>query len=300
MGKVVYNPSRSDYGFTNENFTVDLDGNIYATSITLAENEDEINFDFTVTNNTESLFIDSYSGTFPTITVSKNKNFYFRLLLQDDNFYIFDSTQLALYAKNIKHSSGDRNLDAQGKETGFLTLNVPNTSTDTVLYYTNSSNETFGQINIINEISTFHDITITGDDEATVLNTGNLKVNSGASISGNLVLGKDLFLSNNNSLLSVNGDLTLSVDSLLSVQVNSNTIGVIDTDGITIPSHDTNINNVTIDNSTINNSVIGSITPNVGTFSELSVLNITPEASSVTNKKYVDNKVIALAIAFGI
>ena len=39
MGKVVYNPSRSDYGFTNENFTVDLDGNIYATSITLAENE---------------------------------------------------------------------------------------------------------------------------------------------------------------------------------------------------------------------------------------------------------------------
>lgn len=300
MARIAYNPIESDYGFTSKNFTVDVDGNIYANTLTLADDLVGVDYNFVVRETATGLTINNSEDVFPTITISKNKNFFFQLLLLDQQFYIFDSTQSQLYVRNFVHESGDRGIDAQGKQTGILTINIPQNYNDTVLYYTNSLQQDFGLINIVDQVGIFDSITLTGDQEASALNTGSLIVTSGTSLGGNLVIGKDLTLANADTTINSAGNLTLAVDNSITIKIGDVITGSITATGLTIPLQNSVITNVTIDDSNINNTVIGNVTPTVGAFTELTVSQTTTEENSVTNKKYVDSKAIALAIAFGI
>ena len=58
-------------------------------------------------------------------------------------------------------------------------------------------------------------------------------------------------------------------------------------------------NNLTATSGTINNTTIGAVTPANATFATAQVQAKPTSATTVTNKKYVDSRASAMAVAFG-
>lgn len=91
-------------------------------------------------------------------------------------------------------------------------------------------------------------------------------------------------------VLDSNTNLVLSAANAVVFRVNGVNKGKVNEFGSNVPVVDT----------VINNTVIGSITPSTGTFTTVNINNQPSLPSSATRKDYVDTKISAFAIAFGI
>lgn len=83
---------------------------------------------------------------------------------------------------------------------------------------------------------------------------------------------------------------SLEESTSISFIINNNTVGEINSDGITVPVVDTSVDN----------TAIGVTTPSTGAFTSVSINNQPTAPSSATRKDYVDNQISAFAIAFGL
>lgn len=83
---------------------------------------------------------------------------------------------------------------------------------------------------------------------------------------------------------------SLEESNSISFVINNNTIGEVNADGSTVPVIDTNIDN----------TIIGATTPSTGAFTSVSINNQPTAPSSAVRKDYVDNRISAFAIAFGV
>lgn len=91
-------------------------------------------------------------------------------------------------------------------------------------------------------------------------------------------------------VIESNTNLILSANNAVVFKINGVNKGKIDNNGINVP----------IINSTINNTAIGNTTPSTGAFTSATVTNQPSLPASVTRKDYVDTKITAFSIAFGI
>lgn len=85
-------------------------------------------------------------------------------------------------------------------------------------------------------------------------------------------------------------NLTLSASNAIVVRVNGVDKGRIDSDGSDIP----------IVNTTVDNTAIGSTTPSTGAFTAIEISTQPSLPANATRKDYVDNRISAFAIAFGV
>lgn len=278
-------PFRSEYGFSSPSFTVDTDGNIVATSITLSQS-DEINsvVDFEVTFSSSAFRIDGYIDPNPAIELARGRSYRFSLETDLIGFYI-ENIDGSSFNTGLIHSSGDRGVDAQGKTTGILQFTVPTNAPDTLRY--SDSSAIFGLINIVDPIGTFSTINVNSLTNSTNPITGALKVAGGVGIEKSLYVGE---LINAHDIESDSSLNIVAANEIKLIISDSSVIGTVDTSGLSIP----------ITNSTINNTVIGNTVPAAGTFTTAQVSNSPTTSNDVTNKNYVDTQVTALAIAFGL
>jgi hypothetical protein len=279
----------SDFGFKSNNFTVDDEGNITATSITLSETAPGPGTlaDFILTNDVSNNFlIQDVAGTNPTISLFKSRTYVFDLNLTTTGITFYREDQTTLYSINLIHSSGDRGAEAQAKRTGTLSITIPSTYTESTIYYSNDTASVFGTINVLDPIGSFSTVSINSTTDTTTLSNGALTVAGGVAIAKTLRVG-DLISTTDiesNSTLTLKADLEIRL-----ITGDSSVVGVIDSTGLSIPIKD----------SQINNTVIGSITPAVATFSTASVVNEPAGPNEVTKKSYVDLTSAAFAIALG-
>ena len=75
MPTTVNTPLRSDYGFKSPSFTVDANGNISATTLTLSVNSDEagVAADYDFVESAGNFRFDGESNNQPTLTVYRNQ-----------------------------------------------------------------------------------------------------------------------------------------------------------------------------------------------------------------------------------
>ncbi len=279
----------SDFGFRSNNFTVDAEGNITANSISLVETAPGPGTlaDFILTNDVSNNFlIQDVAGINPSINLVKSRTYVFDLNLTTTGITFYRQNQTTLYSINLIHSSGDRGDEAQAKRTGTLSITIPSTYSESVIYYSNDAASVFGTINIQDPIGSFSTVSVNSTTDTTSLSNGALIVAGGVAISKTLRVG-DLI---NTADIESSTTLTLKADSEIRlITGDSSVVGVIDSTGLSIPIKD----------SQINNTVIGSITPATATFSTASVVNDPTSPNEVTKKSYVDLTSAAFAIALG-
>lgn len=296
MSIIINKPLSSEYGFKSNGFTVDEDGNIVATSITLATSDADITTpaNFTITQDGNDLVFATI-GTNPDITLIRSQSFIIDLLLTSLNFTIYDSNQTTLFNTGLRHSDGTTGVNAQSKSTGRLVFAVP-ISAPTTLYYGSSTNSIIlGSISIIDPVGVFSSISISSTTNSTSTTTGALVVAGGIGVAGSLTVGDEI-TSPTISVDSISSADILVLDSQNKITVKHAgvTLGQIDASGSSVP-----LVNTTVDDSSINNTSIGNITPSTASFTSATV-NTVIGTTSVTNKTYVDSTATALAIAFGI
>lgn len=278
------NPFESKYGFKGNNFSVDEQGNIVATSITLTESSESLNdfpADFTVRNGTPDFLINDELN--PTITVSRGSRYIFDISLTNLNFTIYSNGNL--YNTGLSHSDGSTGVNAQSKSSGRLVFDVVSSAPD-ILQYKSVDTSTFYTINVVDTDARFNNITVSSTSNSNNLNSGALQIAGGASISKNLFIGEDLYTtelkSNSNLTIDVSGDIVV-------LSTDSSVLGSISDSGSSIP----------IVNTTIENTNIGSSIPSSAVFTTASVSETPTNLNDITNKSYVDNQVTALAIVLG-
>lgn len=292
-------PFESGYGFKSPGFTVDTEGNLIAKSFNIQTSTTTGVFDFIITDDSASFSIQNYTGSNPTITVSRGNSYTFKLELTAFTFFIKKQDGITNQNSILTHSSGDVGEDAQGKDDGILSFNVPLDAEDT-LFYTNADNSAIGTINVIDPVGLFSTIDITGNVTSTSPTTGSLTVDGGVGITGDLFLEGDLNLGGVGiPRLSSFTNLELNADNKIVLQISSTKIGEIDSSGLTIALNNSTINNATITSSLINNTVIGDTIPATASFTSATVSSNITQSNQVTSKNYVDVTVTALAIALG-
>lgn len=296
MSTLINTPFRSKYGFESTGFNVDEDGNIFAKSLVLADEEpeipdtdlpadrlfEEIDGNFRIANN---------SADNPAFTVFRTRTTTIDLDLDNLTFNIFTDTDFStFFSTGVTHDSGDSGDNAQGKQTGRIAWNVPLTAPDT-LYYANTDGSVFGIINIQNAPSAFSQVDITGTTASTDSTTGALTVAGGVGIEGDLNLGGELNLQSIRTLTVMSEtNLELEADNAIIVRIDDVLLGEINSTGFEIP----------INNTTIENTSIGTVSPSSAAFTSATVTNTATSTNDITNKNYVDTTVTAFAIALGI
>lgn len=282
------NPFNSKYGFSSTGFSVDTEGNIVAKSIILSEFDINGDVDFIVDAN---IFNNS------SIIIYKNQTYFFELRT---TFYILDQN-LNLYVDNLKHSSGIIGEKAQGLKDGFLSIQIPENYPYTTLYISNNLETQLASITIKEPIGLFSKASIVEIIDSTNSTTGAL------TVAGGLGIGKDIFLNGSlnfdnsqTSLINTSSDLNFNVDNEIIFNINSVEIGRINSLGTNLPINNTDIDNITLNNSIINNTSIGENIPSTAQFSEATLLTVTNNKDSISNKEYVDNTALTLAVTFGL
>jgi hypothetical protein len=290
MSVVQGTPLDSKYGFRSPQFSVDENGNIIATSISLAS-ENPSNADFTVTESASD-FIFSTLGVNPVLQLSKSQKYTFNLILPTLGFTIYGPNQQSLFNTGLVHSDGTFGVNAQGKTSGTLSFSIPPNAPSQLWYGSTLSGTIFGSIEIIDPIGVFNNVTISATTDSNNLLTGALIVSGGAAIHKTLNVGSII----NTPELSVldirsSGNLTLQANgNIVIVGSDSSVVGVISNSGSTIP----------INNTSVNGTTIGDITPSSATFTTATITGVVTQPNSVSTKQYVDNISTALAIAFGL
>ncbi len=290
MPTTVNTPLRSDYGFKSPNFTVDANGNISATTLTLSVDSGEagVAADYDFVEAAGNFRFDGESNNQPAITVYRNQTTTIDLAFTTLVFKIFSSVaagNTVVYSSGLRHSDSTVGVSAQSKSSGRLTWTIPLGAPDT-LYYGNVDGTVYGVINVLDQARNFSTVAITSTTQSTSVSTGALKVSGGLGVVGNTNIGGS---ANVSGLLSssggIDGDLTGSVYSdnstLLVDSVNGRIVGP-------------------INNSTIDNTTIGATTPSTAAFTTATLTGAVTGINAVPNKKYVDETSTAFAIAFGI
>ena len=272
MRRATNTPYQSDYGFRSPGFTVDLQGNIVANSISLAsETVDNTIGDYEFTDNGIAFSVVGLDDTNPTINLARGESYTIELSLTNFVFDLLKADGTSYVDFNITHSSGDTGEDAQGKSSGLLNFTVPQNYTDDEIIYKARGTNVEGTFNVIDPVGLFSSITVTDITESSSPETGAIKVDGGIGLKKNLTVGGDLNVSN---ISAYNGNIVLTAS-------DSTVIGTIDSSGSDIP----------IKNTTITNTA--------GSFTSASVTATPTEDNDITNKTYVDSTVSALAIALG-
>lgn len=289
---VINSPFESQYGFKGPGFSVDSLGNIIATSIITSTAEDANSdiADFVITENNNAFAITGYAGTNPTITIARSKSYKFGLTVPNLGFTIYSALPDTKYNTGLVHSNASTGVDAQGKLTGTLTINVALTAPNT-LYYGNAIGNVYGIINVVDPIGQFSTIDVNSTTNATSSTTGAVTIAGGASVEKDLYIGGALNVSGVGiSKLSSSTNLELNAANKIILQVDDIKIGELNSSGLA----------VTINNSTIDNTVIGATTPAAAAFSAATVATLPTTDNAVSNKQYVDSTALSLAIAFGL
>lgn len=295
MSVIKRSPFESQYGFKSPSFSVDENGNITATSITVADEEDTgvIPADFTVTETTGGgsfVFTGTVTGNDPQLTLSRGSRYIFDINLTVLDFTIFNSDATSFLSTGLTHSDGTSGAEANTKKTGRLILTVGASAPDT-LYYGASTFPTRNLITVTDPNGSFNNVTINSTADSLNSLTGALTVAGGVGIKKSLHVGDNI---HSNALYSSN---IISSENLIINAANgvefltedSTRIGLIDSAGSTIP----------LVNTTIENTSIGLTTPAQAAFTSATVDNSPTTGTSVTNKTYVDNSITALSIALG-
>ena len=270
------NSFQSQHGFKSPGFSVDAEGNIVASSISVSGVPETSNIisNFTVTDETaDTVFrIQEVLGDNPEITLARGSTYVFNLTLSSLQFYIKEGNQETNFNSGLIHSSGATGAAAQGLSSGSLSFTIP-LSAPSVLYYSNGLSAT-GKINVINPAGLFSNATISND----------------LTIEGNLILagvGIPQLTSETNLVFSAGNEIKLLIEN--------NLVGVINNTWLSIT-----INTSNIVNSSIENSAIGTSTPATAAFTTATTATVSNIGTSITNKTYVDNTATSLAIAFGL
>lgn len=302
MRKAYKSPFSSDFGFKSPNFNVDADGNITANSIILDIDSAGTFVDYTFSDDiNENFTVENLLDINPPITLAKTRTYLIELNLENTGLYILEEDKLTEYTQNLKHDSGSTGSAAQGKLTGVLSITIPATFSQSTIYYSNINRTIFGEINIIDPIGLFSEVTITNTTQSIDTTTGALIVAGGISTEKNLTIGNNLLFTNNNpTTITSNNNLTISVLNTISLSNNTGLIGTIDNTGSSIPVKDTTVQTSNITNSSIDNTSIGTTTPATANFTTGTVLETGSNATSLPNKLYVDSTALSLAITFGI
>jgi len=298
MKKVTGSEFRSDFGFASPNFSVDSEGNLTANSISLADEQDNEIFDFEITDVPGGeLIIDNESAGFSEFSIAKTQSLRLGIDLEFTSISFFREDQETIFTTGLRHSSGDSGAAAQGKSSGFYTITIPADYDEDVLYYTNSQGVEFGTISIINPVGIFSEISITGDEPSTSINTGALVVSGGIGVSQSITVSDTVFSQTvqTGDLISSAGINITANGDIVFFEEDSSQIGAITSNGSTVPVINTNITS-----STINNTSIGESLPAAGAFTTASVNQSPINNVDITNKQYVDTRDIAFSIAFGL
>ncbi len=288
MSTTVNTPLRSDYGFKSPNFTVDANGNISASTLTLSVNDGEagVAADFDFIESAGNFRFDGQVTNQPPITVYRNQTSTFDLSFTTLTFNIFSAVGPAVnYNNGLRHSDSTVGESAQNKSSGRLTWTVPLSAPNT-LYYGNSSGTVYGIITVLDQARNFSTVSITDTTASTSITTGALKVSGGLGVVGATNIGGTMSVANMISATGgITGDLKGSVFSDDSTMLIDSVAGK-----IVGP----------INNSTIDNTTIGATTPATASFTTATLSGAVSGLTAVPNKKYVDETSTAFAIAFGI
>lgn len=290
---VVNAPFKSKFGFQSTGFIVDDEGNISARSISLLEVEPvdpglPADYSFTEVSgnfrNAQSLTDN------PTITVFRTRTTTIDLELTSLSFNIVTDDKTTFYSTGLTHDTGTAGNLAQGKQTGRLSWAVPVSAPD-VLYYANAAGTIFGTIIVSNAPSAFSEVSITGSTPSTSSLTGALTVAGGVGIQGDLYIGGTLNI-DGIGITTISSPTNLELDAVnkIVLKIEGNSLGVLSSNGLSVPLVDT----------TINNTVIGATTPAAAAFTTATVSELPVTSANVTNKEYVDRTAVALSIAFGL
>lgn len=296
MPLIINTPFSSEYGFKSNGFTVDEDGNIVATSITLSNDDDTVTTpaDFVLTQSGNDLVFAS-EGTNPDIELTRSQSFIFDLTLTNINFTIYGEDQISLFSIGLRHSDGTTGVNAQSKTSGRLVFNVPVNAPDTLYYGSSTNGVILGSLIISDPTGTFSTVNVNATIQSTSTTTGALIVAGGVGVAGSLTVGDEIISPTiNTDSISSTDILVLDSQNKITVKHAGVTLGQIDANGSSVP-----LVNTTVDDSSINNTSIGSITPSTASFTSATVTTVIG-TTSVTNKTYVDSTATALAIAFGI
>lgn len=295
---VINTPFESKYGFKGPGFSVDSEGNIIATSIITNEvAEDDVAIvDFAVVEVDNAFQITGLTGDNPAIEIARSKSYKFSLSLENEEteaglgFYIYSALPSTRFNTGLTHSTGATGNDAQGKQTGTLTFNVPLSAPDT-LYYGNSLGNVYGTITVVDPIGQFSSIDVNSTTNAVSSTTGAITVAGGASIEKDLHVG---------GALNMSGVGISRFDSLTNLELNAANKIIIQVDNVKLGEVNSSGIAATINNSTINNTPIGATTPSTAAFTTASVSSLPITDTQVPNKQYVDSTALALSIAFGL
>ena len=269
MKNATNSPYQSDFGFKSPGFTVDAQGNIVATSISLSTSTDNLIGDFEFTDNGTSFEIVGKDGVNPSINLARGESYTLELSLSSFTFELVNANESEYVEFTINHSDGSTGNDAQGKSSGLLSFTIPQNYSDDTIIYRNVGTNIKGTINVIDPVGLFSSVNITDTVDSTSPETGSLLVTGGVGIKQNLTVGGELNISN----------LTVYNDSINVLASDSSLLGTIDNQGSSIPLKDTTITNTSLSSSTI--------------------ITAPSQANDITNKTYVDSTVSALAIALG-
>jgi len=318
---VINGPFRSQYGFKSPNFTVDSDGNIIATSITVSntgpvdpEDPTTSASDFRFTEQAGNFRFVTTPGNNPSITLKRNKTYSFELTsFSTLTFNIFRDDLTTLYNTGLRHTDGTAGSNAQGKDTGILYIDVALNAPDT-LYYADATGTVYGEITVEDPEGLFSTVDINSTIDSTSATTGALTVAGGIGLEKSLTVGENANILGN---ADVGGALTaqeVNVDGIGIAKLETGTnlelvagnriiIKVADVRIANLTSNgfeNVSISNSTINSSTINDTVIGDVTPSTATFESVLINDVTTSPKSAATKSYVDSSATALAVAFGI
>lgn len=299
MKRVSSTEFTSDYGFSSPNFRVDSSGNITATSLnlsTVSDSNSTADFIFTDDEN-GTIFISPFENVNPTISFAKTRTYRLELELDTTELFFLKADQEDLITENITHSSGDTGASAQGKQTGIITFFIPVNYDENIIYYSDRDRNFFGEIEIVEQEGIFSTLQVVDNTNSTSKDTGSLTVAGGIGVEKTITSGENIVtpILTTTDIQSTNG-LNIQVDGdILFLDNDSSVLGKINNNGSTIP-----LVNTTIQNSNIDNSAIGENNPSTAVFTVAQTQNEPTDNLDLTNKKYVDSTVTALAIALGI
>ncbi len=298
MAVVQNSPFESKYGFKSPSFTVDIDGNIQARSITTSQSDDilQLPADFTFSEFGNEFVVAELGTSNPELSINRGETYIIDLTLPNFGFSIFSDTSGSFYSSGLSHIDGSSGDDAQEKTSGRLQFRVPLNAPDR-LYYGKADKSVFIQITVNDPAGLFGSLQVSGITEATSLTTASATFAGGVAITKSLLVGGDINIDGD---LNIQGtgipallsptNLILGAENKVILKIADLPIGEINSTGSTIPLNST----------TIDNTIIGATTPASATFTEAFLGSGPSGPTSATNKQYVDSTSIALAIAFGI
>ena len=300
MSVIKNSPFESRYGFKSKNFTVDDQGNINASSLTLIQSDAALASDFTITENvtkTEFL-INSLEEENPTINLERTRSYTFILNTPTLTFTIFNPTTDQAYTDGIIHSDGSRGPDAVEKTSGSYTFRVPIDAPDVLEYrgVDSQSEDVVGTINVTDASGLFGSLQVTNETNSLDILTGALVVKGGTAIAKNLNVGGNITAQG----IDLNGVGIPKLDSNTNLELSATNKIIVKIDDVFLGEITNNGSSIPINNTTIENTTIGSALPATANFVSATIVNQPITTNSATNKKYVDTTATALAITFGL